>query len=105
LIVRMAARRIVSLQARDVCFPLPTGMGSDSVHSGSAYAFATTLLGCKSKLFGSGIVLTLGQGNDLVCETIKLLGETLIGREIEELMQDFGATSRQLAEHPQLRWL
>jgi L-fuconate dehydratase len=101
----MAAQRIVSLQARDVRFPLPAGMGSDSIHSGSEYAFATTLLGCKSNLFGSGIVLTLGQGNDLVCETIKLLGETLIGREIEELMQDFGATSRQLAEHPQLRWL
>jgi L-fuconate dehydratase len=101
----MKAHRIVSLQARDVRFPLPPGTGSDSVHSGSEYAFATTLLSCDRGLFGSGIVLTLGKGNDLVCETIRVLGEALIGSDLDELMQEFGATSRQLAQHPQLRWL
>src|SRR5690242_1924900 len=101
----MKAHRIVSLQARDVRFPLPPGTGSDSVHSGSEYAFATTLLRCDSGLFGSGIVLTLGKGNDLVCETIRFLGEALIGSDLEQLMQEFGAFSRQLADHPQLRWL
>jgi len=101
----MKAHRIVSLQARDVRFPLPPGTGSDSVHSGSEYAFATTLLRCDSGLFGSGIVLTLGKGNDLVCETIRCLGEALIGSDLEQLMQEFGATSRQFAQDPQLRWL
>ena len=97
--------RIGSLQARDVRFPLAPGEGSDSVHSGSEYAFATTLLGCEGKIFGSGIVLTLGQGNELVCEAIAMLGKSLVGRDIEELMADFGTISRQLAQHPQLRWL
>lgn len=101
----MTEHRIVSLEARDLNFPLHEGAGSDSVHSGSRYAFATTLLGTGSENFGTGIVLTLGLGNTLVCQAIEMLGCELIGREIEELMADFGGVSRRLAEHPQLRWL
>lgn len=75
------------------------------MHSGAEYAFATTLLGCDQKIFGTGIVLTLGLGNQLVCEAIEWLGQELIGREIEELMAGFGAVAQRLAQHPQLRWL
>jgi L-fuconate dehydratase len=103
----MTPHRITSLETRDVRFPLEQGAGSDAVHSGAEYAFATTLLGCDegTKLFGTGIVLTLGLGNQLVCEAVTWLGQELIGRDIEELMADFGAVSRRLAQHPQLRWL
>lgn len=101
----MAPHRITSLKTRDVRFPLEQGAGSDAVHSGAEYAFATTLLGCDQKIFGTGIVLTLGLGNQLVCEAIEWLGQELIGREIEELMADFGAVTQRLAQHPQLRWL
>ena len=86
-------------------FPLEQGAGSDAVHSGAEYAFATALLGCDEKVFGTGIVLTLGLGNQLVCEAIEWLGKELIGHEIEELMADFGAVTQKLAQHPQLRWL
>jgi L-fuconate dehydratase len=101
----MAQHRITSLETRDLRFPLEQGAGSDAVHSGAEYAFATTLLGSSNKVFGTGIVLTLGLGNQLVCETIKWLGEELIGREIDELMSDFGVVAQKLAQHPQLRWL
>ncbi len=101
----MTQHRITSLETRDVRYPLQAGAGSDAVHSGSEYAFATTLLACQTQLFGTGIVLTLGRGNQLVCEAIGWLGEELIGREIEELMANFGAVARNLAQHPQLRWL
>src|SRR3981189_2132563 len=101
----MTQHRITSLETRDVRFPLEQGAGSDAVHSGAEYAFATTLLGSDGKIFGSGIVLTLGLGNQLGCETIEWLGTELIGREIEALMADFGAVSQKLAQHPQLRWL
>ena len=86
-------------------FPLEHGAGSDAVHSGAEYAFATTLLGSSEKIFGTGIVLTLGLGNQLVCEAIQWLGQELIGHEIEALMADFGAVSQKLAQHPRLRWL
>jgi L-fuconate dehydratase len=101
----MKNSHIVSVQTRDVRFPLSQGAGSDAVHSGAEYAFATTLLATESGLFGTGIVLTLGQGNHLVCEAIELLGAELTGLDIEESMADFGALSQRLAQHPQLRWL
>src|SRR6266705_1623829 len=101
----MATHRITSVETRDVRFPLVPGAGSDAVHSGAEYAFATTLLGSGGKIFGTGIVLTLGLGNQLVCEAIKWLGKELIGREIEELMSDFGVLAQKMAQHPQLRWL
>src|SRR6202041_2400272 len=100
----MTQYRITSLETRDVRFPLEQGAGSDAVHSGAEYAFATTLLASDGKMFGTGIVLTLGLGNQLVCETIVWLGKELLGREIEELMAVFGAVARKLAQHPQLRW-
>jgi L-fuconate dehydratase len=101
----MISERIVSLETRDVRFPLESGAGTDAVHSGSEYAFATTLLATPNGMFGTGLALTLGRGNELVCEAAAMLGTSLIGREIEELMADFGAVSRQLAQDPQLRWL
>jgi L-fuconate dehydratase len=51
------------------------------------------------------LAFTLGGGNELVCRAIELLAEALVGREIEELMADFGQITRQIANHPQLRWL
>jgi L-fuconate dehydratase len=56
-------------------------------------------------LRGTGIVLTLGEGNRLVCEAIELLARPLAGIAIEELMSDFGRVSRKLADDPSLRWL
>ena len=101
----MTPLRIRSLETRDVRFPLDQGAGSDAVHSGAEYAFATTLLATDDKVFGTGIVLTLGLGNQLVCEAIAWLGEELVGREIEDLMANFGTVAQKLAQHPQLRWL
>ena len=101
----MTQHRIISLETRDVRFPLEQGAGSDAVHSGAEYAFAITLLASGEKIFGTGIVLTLGLGNQLVCEAIEWLGQELIGQDIEELMADFGVVAQKLAQHPQLRWL
>jgi len=92
----MANYRITSLATRDVRFPLSHGAGSDAIHSGAEYAFATTLLGSDGDAFGTGIVLTLGTGNEIVCEVIDLLGKEVVGREVEELMTGFGNISRKL---------
>jgi L-fuconate dehydratase len=75
----MKEHRIISLETRDARFPLHAGAGSDAVHSGSEYAFARTLLSSSGGLYGTGIALTLGQGNQLVCEAIELLGKGLQG--------------------------
>ncbi|MGH9395552.1 MAG: enolase C-terminal domain-like protein [Terriglobia bacterium] len=101
----MASHIVRRVETRDARFPLPPAAGTDAVHSGSEYAFAVTRLLSDAGADGAGIVLTLGQGNQLVCEAIQLLAAPLVGMEIEELMASFGATSNRLAEHPQLRWL
>jgi L-fuconate dehydratase len=97
--------RIRALRTYDARFPLSNGAGSDAVHSESEYCFAVTLLEAECGVTGTGLVLTLGEGNRLTCDAIELLGQGLVGREIEELMSDFGSFSKTIADHPQLRWL
>jgi L-fuconate dehydratase len=98
----LAIRSVSTVDAR---FALPPGAGTDSVHTRSEYCMAVTRLMTDSQLSGSGIALTLGDGNRLVCEAIDLLAKPLVGLEIEELMSRFGSISRQLADDPSLRWL
>jgi len=95
---------IEALRAIDRRFPLLGGEGSDAVHSGAEYGYAVAELSAGA-LRGTGIALTLGQGNELVCEAIRMLGAVLPGRDIEETMANFGSFQRTLADHPQLRWL
>ena len=101
----MAKTQVIqSVHSFDARYPLPAGAGSDAVHTQAEYCLAVTRLE-GSGLFGTGIVLTLGEGNRIVCELIDLLAGELQGREIEEVMGDFGKFARRLANHPQLRWL
>ncbi len=96
---------IRSVSTYDARFPLPPGAGTDSVHTNSEYSFAVTSLAGENGLRGTGIALTLGNGNKLVCEAIEMLAKPLAGAAIEELMTDFGRVSRKLADDPSLRWL
>ena len=96
---------IRSIETRDARFPLHDGAGADAVHSNPVYAYAVTLLHTEAAQTGVGLAFTLGVGNDLVCEAIRLLSAPLIGRAIDDLMADFGRTFRAFADHPQLRWL
>lgn len=96
---------IATIRTADRRFPLPPGDGSDAVHTNPTYAYAVTELRTDTGLTGTGHAFTLGTGNDLVTQAIALLAEPLRGREIEELMADFGTTLNVLANHPALRWL
>ena len=66
---------------------------------------AMTRLASDRQISGTGIALTLGDGNRLVCEAIDLLAKPLAGMEINEVMSNFGSFSRRLADDPSLRWL
>jgi L-fuconate dehydratase len=96
---------IQSVRSYDARYPLPAGAGSDAVHTEPEYCLAVTRLATNHVLTGAGMVLTLGEGNRIVCELIELLAPALVGREVESLMAGFGAFSRSLSDHPQLRWL
>src|SRR6202045_5454266 len=96
---------IRAISTCDARFPLPPGAGTDSVHTNSEYSLAVTLLSGEDGLRGTGIVITLGEGNRLVCEAIELLARPLAGIAIEELMSNFGRVSRKLADDPSFRRL
>jgi len=96
---------IRSVSTWDARFSLPPGAGTDAVHTNPQYCYAVTHLQSESGICGTGIALTLGDGNRLVCDAIDLIARPLRGLPIEDLMADFGKTSRKLADDPSLRWL
>lgn len=96
---------IQNISTRDARFQLEAGAGSDAVHAAPQYSFAVTCLTLDTGVQGTGLVLTMGTGNDLVCRAIEILAAPLVGADIEELMASFGATFRALADDPHMRWL
>jgi L-fuconate dehydratase len=89
----------------DARFELKDGAGSDAVHTNPVYAYAVCHLQTDSDLEGIGLAFTLGTGNNLVCQAIDFLIQHVEGREIEELMSDFGSTYKKMADDPNFRWL
>ena len=101
----MKSVTILRVETEDRRFDLEAGAGTDAVHNVVQYAFAVTRLIAADGLSGCGIVLTLGNGNEIVCSLIRALGELLPKIPIEDLMSDFGAVSRKLSDDASLRWL
>lgn len=89
----------------DIRFPLEDGAGSDAVHTTPVYAYAVCRLQTDHKIEGIGLAFTLGAGNELVCRAIEYLLKYVEGREINELMADFGKVAKDMADDPHLRWL
>ena len=96
---------IKKIEVEDRRFDLENGAGSDAVHTVPVYAYAVCRLKTDSPLDGVGLAFTLGSGNDLVCKAIEYLSESLAGREIHELMSDFGSVFASLTDSPCYRWL
>ncbi|HQY32161.1 MAG TPA: enolase C-terminal domain-like protein, partial [Thermomicrobiales bacterium] len=95
---------LTKLTTADARFELPDGAGADSVHSNPMYSFAVTRLHAGDAV-GTGIVLTLGDGNDLVCQAIEHLASRLIGQDLDEIMANFGRIFNEIANDHQMRWL
>ena len=96
---------ITRIHSGDYRFDLPGGAGADAIHTQPQYAYAVCILHDDSGHVGVGPAFTLGGGNQLVCQAIDILASALQGRDIEDLMADWGSVYRALADHHQLRWL
>jgi L-fuconate dehydratase len=99
------AGMITHITSHDQRYNLAPGEGADAVHTNPQYAYAVCLLHDDSGLRGTGLAFTLGGGNALVCHAIDILATALVGRDIDELMAEWGVVYQQLANHHQLRWL
>ena len=96
---------ITKIEISDRRFPLGHGAGSDAIHRDPIYSYAVTQLHDDSGIIGTGFAFTLGEGNDLVCKAAQFYADQLRGKDIEELMADFGNTFNQLSNEQQFRWL
>lgn len=90
---------------KDVRYPLGHGAGSDAIHRDPVYSYAVTVLKDDSGHTGIGLAFTLGEGNDLVCKAADFYAAQLKGKDIEEVMADFGAFFNRVANEQQFRWL
>lgn len=96
---------IKNITIKDVRFQLDKGAGSDAIHRDPIYSYAVTILEDENGLSGTGLAFTLGEGNDMVCQAARFYAESLKGKEIEQLMAEFGATFNALSNEQQFRWL
>ena len=100
--------RIVTVDTYDIRFPTSRELdGSDAMNPNPDYSAAYVVIrtDVDDGLAGHGFAFTIGRGNDVQVAAIHALSPYLIGRSITELLDDMGATWRQLVHDPQLRWL
>lgn len=95
---------IERIKVTDARFPFGEGMGSDAIHRTPVYSYAVTELTTAGET-GVGLAFTLGDGNDLVCRAVEHLTRELVGRDVEDVMANFGAVQRSLANDEKYRWL
>jgi len=96
---------IQEIRIKDRRFLLKEGAGSDAIHQNPVYSYAVVELVDDSGLVGSGFAFTLGSGNELVCQAAAFYAQTLKGKDIEEVMADFGRLFNKLSNEQQFRWL
>lgn len=99
---------ITSIQTLDIRFPTSIFLdGSDAMNPDPDYSAAYLQVSTDSDdgLTGTGFVFTIGRGNDIETNAIEVLASRFLGRNVEELLGDMGATWREMLHDSQLRWL
>ncbi|GAA1208123.1 enolase C-terminal domain-like protein [Rhodoglobus aureus] len=99
---------ITNIQTLDIRFPTSIFLdGSDAMNPDPDYSAAYLQIGTDSDdgLTGTGFVFTIGRGNDIEARAIEILASRFMGRNVEELLADMGATWREMMHDSQLRWL
>ncbi|GEL48416.1 mandelate racemase [Cellulomonas hominis] len=97
---------ITGVRVHDLRFPTSLSAdGSDAMNKDADYSAAYVVLETDGDLEGYGFTFTIGRGNDLCAEAARQRALPLIGRDADALLDDLGATYRELAADSQLRWL
>lgn len=97
--------RITHVTTHDIRFPTSRTLdGSDAMNEAPDYSAAYVVLHVDHGADGHGMTFTIGRGNEICCAAIRAVGDLLIGREIEGLFADMGATWKLVTGDSQLRW-
>lgn len=97
---------ITGVRVHDVRFPTSLdAAGSDAMNKDGDYSAAYVILQTDGDLSGHGFTFTIGRGNDLCAEAARQRAQPLVGRDVDEILDDLGGIYRELASDSQLRWL
>ena len=98
---------ITSVEVVDVRFPTSlTADGSDAMNKDGDYSAAYVILRTDDPgLSGYGFTFTIGRGNDICVLAAEQRAQPLLGRNVDDLLDDLGGTYRDLKSDSQLRWL
>ncbi|MDQ0862764.1 L-fuconate dehydratase [Arthrobacter globiformis] len=97
---------ITSISTQDVRFPTSLELdGSDAVNVDPDYSAAYVVIRTDAGDEGHGFVFSCGRGNEILTAAIDAYARLLVGRDIDELIYDFGGASKRLIHDSQLRWL
>ncbi|MEV7607412.1 L-fuconate dehydratase [Paenarthrobacter sp. NPDC089322] len=99
---------ITSVDTFDIRFPTSLELdGSDAMNPDPDYSAAYLIIGTDAGdgHEGHGFVFTIGRGNDVETAALEALRGHILGCNVEELLNDMGATWKLLAHDSQLRWL
>ena len=81
--------------------------GSDAMNPDPDYsaAYVELITDSDDRLTGSGFVFTIGRGNDVEVAALEAVAPMILGKDVDLLLSDMGATWRSLVYDSQLRWL
>jgi len=98
--------KITGFKTLDIRFPTSTEKhGSDAMNPDPDYSAAYLILETDSNISGHSLVFTIGRGNDLQCNSIAQLAETIVGEELSTLESRIGQIGKDLVRDSQIRWL
>ena len=100
--------QIVDIETMDIRFPTSLELhGSDAMNADPDYSAAYVRIRSDAGdgVDGHGFVFTIGRGNEVEVAAIAAVAKHLIGRHLEELLNDMGGIWRELVYDSQLRWL
>ena len=99
---------ITALETYDIRFPTSRQLdGSDAMNPDPDYSAAYIVLRTDAPggLCGHGFAFTIGRGNDVQTAACTALNHLVVGRLVDEVLDDLGAFARTLTHDSQLRWL
>jgi L-fuconate dehydratase len=97
---------ITSLETYDVRFPTSRHRdGSDAMNPFPDYSAAYVVIRTSLGQNGYGLAFTVGRGNDVQVAAIDALAPLIVGRSVDEVLNDTASFTRTMTGDSQLRWL
>jgi len=100
--------RITGLEVKDIRFPTSKSLdGSDAMNPDPDYSAAYVILKTDhpENLEGHGLTFTIGRGNELCTAAIESLAHLVVGKCINNIVNDMCGFWKEITGDSQLRWL